>query len=108
MEGALLRSTLLTVAFAVAMFGIPMLVMGFVVLGIAAGEGRGASSVLASATNGAELLVAYVLFFALVAVVGAVLIARHQARRFSVPLAELAQSLPLAADSHLSISSSKV
>lgn len=106
MEGALLRSTLLTVAFAVAMLGIPMLVMGFVVLSItgelfpgpgglphaAAPRGPVPGLPLAPVPAGSwtELLVAYVLFFALVAVVGAVLIARHQARRFSVPLAELA------------------
>ncbi|GAB47130.1 sensor histidine kinase [Mobilicoccus pelagius] len=89
MEGALLRSTLLTVAFAVAMLGIPMLFLGLLVLGRMP-QGSDQLVQVTQAGNGTELLVAYVLFFALVAVVGAVLIARHQARRFSVPLAELA------------------
>ncbi|MDO5630075.1 MAG: HAMP domain-containing sensor histidine kinase, partial [Mobilicoccus sp.] len=87
MEGALLRSTLVTVAFTVAMLGIPMLVMGFVLLRI--GDVSAAESALQGASL-ADLIVAYVMFFALVAAVGAVLIARRQARRFSVPLAELA------------------
>lgn len=100
MEGALLRSTLLTVVFAVATLGIPMLVMGFTFLDVhaALAEELGRAQAkgvqvrvpeLTPALEG-EFVTAYVTFFALLAVVGAVLLARSQARRFSVPLAELA------------------
>lgn len=92
MEGALLRSTLLTVAFAVAMLGIPMLLMGFSFIALYDDAVRGVASLplKGNAAMGGQLVVAYVTFFALVAVVGAVFLARQQARRFSVPLAQLA------------------
>lgn len=92
MEGALLRSTLLTVAFAIAMLGIPMLLMGFTFIGLYddAAQGQVSLPFAANSTMGGQLVVAYVTFFALVAVVGAVFLARQQARRFSVPLAQLA------------------
>ncbi|WP_245851779.1 sensor histidine kinase [Mobilicoccus massiliensis] len=76
-------------AFAVAVLGIPMLVMGFAVIGYAQKDGRLPDFVPRDG-GGTEFVVAYVMFFALLAVVGAVLIARRQARRFSEPLAALA------------------
>lgn len=75
MHGALLRSTLITVVFAMGAFGVPLLVLG---LGFIDTMWQ------------ADLIVAYVTLFALLAVVGAVLLARTQARRFSVPLEQLA------------------
>lgn len=93
MEGALLRSTLVTVAFAVAMLGIPMLVMGFMYIDVyqqvTSGQLRYDPDRLETVMQG-QLVVAYVTFFALLAVVGAVTLARQQARRFSEPLAALA------------------
>lgn len=84
MHSALLRSTLLTVAFAVLVFGVPMLVAGlwFTESSAPARPGGGRVS--------ADLLVAYVLVCALIAVVGAVILARAQARRFSEPLERVA------------------
>lgn len=69
-----------------------MLLMGFTFIGLYddAAQGQVSLPFAANSTMGGQLVVAYVTFFALVAVVGAVFLARQQARRFSVPLAQLA------------------
>ncbi|WP_226913315.1 sensor histidine kinase [Gephyromycinifex aptenodytis] len=74
MHGALLRSTLFTVVFAMAVFGAPLLALGLGLVDV----------------KKADLVIAYVTLFTLLAVVGAVLLARNQARRFAVPLEQLA------------------
>lgn len=92
MHGALLRSTLFTVVFAMAVFGVPLLVLGLGFIDVywsLRDATRAAPSELDRLMRG-DLIVAYVTLFALLAVVGAVLLARTQARRFSVPLEQLA------------------
>lgn len=95
MEGAVLRATLVSVAFAVATLVISMLLMGFGFVSMY-GPGDCVGSNCPRRIGGLEegdlleFIVAYVTLFAMVAVIGAVVLARHQIRRITGPLAELA------------------